>query len=87
MFVSTEKEQILLPLENGGKTLKSTSPLESDPDSINRFLAGTGLSDLVPVPVPVAIYTDVSVVPEQEKQRLEQTISTLEGTILPIFWH
>lgn len=81
MFISTEKEQISLPLENGGKTLKSTSPLGSDLDSINGFPAGTELCD--PIPVPAALYTDVSVVPEQEKQELELIISTLEGTILP----
>lgn len=78
MFVSTEKEQISLPLENGGESFKSTSPAGSYPDSLNGFPAGTELCDPVPVP---ALYTDVTVVPEQEKQELEQTISTLEGEI------
>ena len=44
------------------------------------FPAGTELCDPVTVPVP-ALYIDVTVVPEQEKQELEQTISTLEGEI------
>ena len=80
MFVSPEKEQISLPLENVGESFKSTSPAGSYPDSLNGFPAGTELCDPVTVPVP-ALYTDVTVVLEQEKQELEQTISTLEGEI------
>ena len=80
MFVSPKKEQISLPLENVGESFKSTSPAGSYPDSLNGFPTGTELCDPVTVPVP-ALYTDVTVVPEQEKQELEQTISTLEGEI------
>lgn len=58
-MVSTEKEQISMPL-----------------DSLDGFPAATELCDPVLVPVQV----DVSVVPEQKKQELEHTISTLEGT-------
>ena len=67
-------------MENVGESFKSTSPAGSYPDSLNGFPTGTELCDPITVPVP-ALYTDVTVVPEQERQELEQTISTLEGEI------
>uniref|UniRef100_A0A5B6YVW4 Putative kinesin-like protein KIFC3 n=1 Tax=Davidia involucrata TaxID=16924 RepID=A0A5B6YVW4_DAVIN len=78
MFISTEKEQISLPLENGGESLKF-SPLGSNPDSLDGLPPASELPESPPVS---AIYTDVTVVPEQEKNELELSISNLEGEIV-----
>lgn len=78
MIVSTEKEQITLPSENGIESLKS-SPMGSDPDSLDGLPLASELPESPPLP---AVYTDVNVIPEHEKQELEQTILNLEEEIL-----
>ncbi|KAA8544993.1 hypothetical protein F0562_019790 [Nyssa sinensis] len=78
MVISTEIEQISLPLENGNDFLKF-SPLGSNPDSLDGLPQSSELPDSPPVS---ALYTDVNVVPEHEKNELEQSISNLEGEIV-----
>lgn len=77
MFVSTEEEQIPLPSEKVMESLKS-SPMGSNPDSLDGFSPVSELHDSPTIPV---ICTDVNVVPEQEKHELEQSILNLEGRI------
>jgi hypothetical protein len=72
MFVSAEDEQISFPSENARESLKSP-PMGSNPDSRD------GLSPVSPS--ISAIYTDVNVVPEHEKNELKQIILNLEGRI------
>ncbi|KDP23612.1 hypothetical protein JCGZ_23445 [Jatropha curcas] len=75
MFISTEEEkQISLPLDNEKGSIKS-SPMGSNLDYLDGMPLETDLLDLPP---PLTIYTDVNVVPEQEKNELEQSISNLE---------
>ncbi|XP_031284334.1 kinesin-like protein KIN-14U [Pistacia vera] len=80
MFISTEEEQISLHSEDakGSLNLKS-SPMGSNPDSLDALPPISDLSDSLP-PLP-SIYTDVNVVPEHQKTELEQSISNLEGEL------
>lgn len=75
MFISTEKQRISLALDNEKESMKS-SPVESNLDSVDGLLPASDLPDSPPAP---ALYTDVSVVPEQQKNELEQSITNLEG--------
>ncbi|XP_059440130.1 kinesin-like protein KIN-14U [Corylus avellana] len=77
MFVSAEEEQISLPSENAMESLKS-SPMGSSPDSLDGISPVSELHDAPTIP---AIYTDVNVVPEHEKNELKQLILNLEGEI------
>ncbi|XP_075659531.1 kinesin-like protein KIN-14U [Castanea sativa] len=77
MFISTEEEQIPLPSEKVMESLKS-SPMGSNPDSLDGFSPVSELHDSPSIPV---ICTDVNVVPEQEKHELEQSILNLEGEV------
>lgn len=69
MFISTEDENISLPLANG-KVLENASPIGSHPDS----------NDEPSQEIP-STFTDVNVVQEDEKFQLEQRILNLEGEI------
>jgi hypothetical protein len=77
MFVSAEEEQISLPSENAMESLKSY-PMGSSPDSLDGISPVSELHDAPTIP---AIYTDVNVVPEHEKNELKQLILNLEGKI------
>ncbi|KAF3454370.1 hypothetical protein FNV43_RR04817 [Rhamnella rubrinervis] len=77
MFISIENEQISLPSADVNESLKS-SPMESNPDSLNGLPPVSDLPDSPPIP---PIYTDVNVVPEHEKDELQQSISCLEGRV------
>ncbi|KAH7543186.1 hypothetical protein FEM48_Zijuj02G0156800 [Ziziphus jujuba var. spinosa] len=77
MFISIENEQISLSSANLKVSL-NTSPMESNPDSLDGLPPVSDLLDSPPLPT---IYTDVNVVPEQEKNELQQSISSLEGEI------
>lgn len=77
MLISIENEQISLPSANVNESLKS-SPMESNPDSLNGLPSVSDLPDSPPLPT---IYTDVNVVPEHEKNELQQSISSLEGRV------
>lgn len=68
MFISTEDENMPLPLENG-KALENSSPIVSNPDS----------KDDEPSQEIPSTFTDVNVVQEDEKFQLEQMILNLEG--------
>lgn len=68
MFISTEDENMPLPLENG-KALENSSPIVSNPDS----------KDDEPSQEIPSTSTDVNVVQEDEKFQLEQMILNLEG--------
>lgn len=70
MFISSE-EQILFGSDDTSETLKPTL-LNSNPDSA----APPEFSDSPPVSTT---YTDVGVIPEHEKNELEQLISNLES--------
>lgn len=70
MFISTENENISLPLANG-KALENSSPIGSHPDS----------NDDEPSQEIPSTFTDVNVVQEDEKFQLEQRILNLEGEI------
>lgn len=70
MFISTENENISLPLANG-KALENSSPIGSYPDS----------NDDEPSQEIPSTFTDVNVVQEDEKFQLEQRILNLEGEI------
>ncbi|XP_015164426.1 kinesin-like protein KIFC3 isoform X2 [Solanum tuberosum] len=70
MFISTEDENMPLPLENG-KALENSSPVGSNPDS----------NDDEPSQEIPSTFTDVNVVQEDEKFQLEQRILNLEGEI------
>ncbi|XP_015079188.1 kinesin-like protein KIN-14U [Solanum pennellii] len=70
MFISTEDENMPLPLENG-KALENSSPIVSNPDSKD---------DETSQEIP-STFTDVNVVQEDEKFQLEQMILNLEGEI------
>ncbi|KAF8387918.1 hypothetical protein HHK36_026580 [Tetracentron sinense] len=74
MFISTE-EQISLPLENVRESMES--PLGSNQDSFK----GLPISELLESPPALTAYTDVNVVPEHEKNALEQTMLNLTGEI------
>ncbi|GKV07366.1 hypothetical protein SLEP1_g19156 [Rubroshorea leprosula] len=76
-MISTETEQIPLPSENAEGSLKSCS-MGSSTDSFTGLPPVSELADSPPLPT---IFTDVNVVPEQEKSQLEQLISNLEGEI------
>lgn len=76
-MISTETEQIPLPSDNTEGSLKSCS-MGSSTDSFNGLPPVSELADSPPLPT---IFTDVNVVPEQEKSQLEQLISNLEGNI------
>ncbi len=54
----------------------------SHSDPSGRSLPPSRFSDSQPLP---AAYTDVSVVPEHEKQELERTIANLEGSVRDSF--
>ncbi|CAK7340878.1 unnamed protein product [Dovyalis caffra] len=77
MFVSSEMEQISLPLDNVKEKME---PMEPNPDYLDGFQLQSELIDSPPLPNPT-IYTDVNVVPEHEKDELEQSILNLEGEI------
>ncbi|KAK3005840.1 hypothetical protein RJ639_015773 [Escallonia herrerae] len=91
MFISTGQEEISLPLENGRESTKSfpldglgsmkSSPLGSHLNFIDGELPSFESPES---PSIQASFTDVSVVPEHEKEQLEQTISNLEGEILSL---
>jgi hypothetical protein len=67
MFVSAEEEQISLPSENAMESLK--------------FDGISPVSEFHDAPTIPAIYTDVNVVPEHEKNELKELILHLEGRI------
>lgn len=77
MFISSE-EQILFHSEHASEAVieafKSTSS-NLNPDSVNGSPAVAEFPDSPPVST---IYTDVGVIPEHEKNELEQLISNLE---------
>lgn len=73
MFISTEDENISLPLENG-KALENSSPKGSNPDSND---------DEPSLEIP-STFADVNVVQEDEKFQLEQRILNLEGEIVSL---
>ncbi|PRQ41964.1 putative minus-end-directed kinesin ATPase [Rosa chinensis] len=75
MFISTENEQISVPSNNG---CLESAPMESNPDSSDGLPPVSYLSDSPPLP---ATCTDVNVVPEHEKNQLQQSICSLEGEI------
>lgn len=75
MFISTENEQISMALDKGPEPLKS-SPMESTIESIDGLPPVPDLPDSPRLPL---ICTDVNVVPEQQKNELEQSIINLEG--------
>lgn len=77
MVIPTVVEQISLPSEDVRGSLES-SPLVSSPDSPHGPSPVSELLDSLSIP---AICTDVNVVPEHEKNELEQSILNLEGTI------
>lgn len=77
MIISTWENQIPLALENGVESSKSF-PLELNLDSID----GNPTASRSPESPLVDTFTDVNVVPEHEKNQLEQTISNLEGKII-----
>lgn len=66
-----------LPTEDPKDPLQSL-PMELLSDPSCGLLPGSKFSDSPPLP---AVYTDVTVVPEHEKQELKQTIANLEGSI------
>ncbi|XP_062004098.1 kinesin-like protein KIN-14U [Rosa rugosa] len=75
MFISTENEQISVPSNNG---CLESAPMESNPDSSDGLPPVSYSSDSPPLP---ATCTDVNVVPEQQKNQLQQSICNLEGEI------
>ncbi|KAJ6434307.1 hypothetical protein OIU84_017919 [Salix udensis] len=77
MFISSETEQISLPLDNVKEKLE---PVEPNQDYIDAFQLESESMDSPPLPNPT-IYTDVNVVPEHEKDELEHSILNLEGEI------
>ncbi|XP_057963011.1 kinesin-like protein KIN-14U [Malania oleifera] len=77
MFISTENEEISLPSEYVGESLKSFA-MGSNSDSLDGLPLASEL-DSPPLP---AIYTDVNVVPEHEKNELRKTITNLEGELV-----
>lgn len=80
MFISTENEQISMVLDKGPEPLKS-SPMESTLESSDGLPPVPDLPDSPPLPL---ICTDVNVVPEQQKNELEQSIINLEGEIVEL---
>ena len=77
MFISSGEEQISLPAENERESLKP-SLMGSNPDSLDGFSPVSELHDSPSIP---SICTDVNVIPEHEKNELEQLILNLEGSI------
>lgn len=77
MFISSGEEQISLPAENERESLKP-SLMGSNPDSLDGFSPVSELHDSPSIP---SICTDVNVIPEHEKNELEQLILNLEGEI------
>lgn len=77
MLISTENEQISL-VSVSAKESFQTSHMESNPDSIHRLPPVSYFSDSPPLPT---ICTDVNVIPEHEKNELQQSISNLEGKV------
>ncbi|KAI5326569.1 PREDICTED: kinesin [Prunus dulcis] len=77
MLISTENEQISL-VSVSAKESFQTSHMESNPDSIDGLPPVSYFSDSPPLPI---ICTDVNVIPEHEKNELQQSISNLEGEI------
>lgn len=75
MLIATE-EEISLPVANGEEVVKSPL-MESNPDSIYGMPEASEESP--------ATFTDVNVVPEHDKDELEQRILTLEGNFPWIF--
>uniref|UniRef100_A0A2P2JXP8 Kinesin-like calmodulin-binding protein n=3 Tax=Rhizophora mucronata TaxID=61149 RepID=A0A2P2JXP8_RHIMU len=80
MLISSENEHVLLPLDNEKEPL-SSHPMGSNPDCL-ELLQLQQVSDHLPDSLsPPSIYTDVSVVPEHERNELEQSMLNLEGEI------
>lgn len=77
MLFSTENEQISL-VSVSAKESFQTSHMESNPDSIDGLPPVSYFSDSPPLPI---ICTDVNVIPEHEKNELQQSISNLEGKV------
>lgn len=77
MLISTENEQISL-VSVSAKESFQTSHMESNPDSIDGLPPVSYFSDSPPLPI---ICTDVTVIPEHEKNELQQSISNLEGKV------
>ncbi|BFG37089.1 hypothetical protein CerSpe_233630 [Prunus speciosa] len=77
MLISTENEQISL-VSVSAKESFQTSHMVSNPDSIDGLPPVSYFSDSPPLPT---ICTDVNVIPEHEKNELQQSISNLEGEI------
>ncbi|XP_008218171.1 PREDICTED: kinesin-like protein KIFC3 [Prunus mume] len=77
MLISTENEQISL-VSVSAKEFFQTSHMESNSDSIDGLPPVSYFSDSPPLPT---ICTDVNVIPEHEKNELQQSISNLEGEI------
>ncbi|KAL4354931.1 hypothetical protein GQ457_06G019920 [Hibiscus cannabinus] len=78
MLIAAETEQITLPSHDVKEFLASSSPVGSNPDSLNGL---PPLSDLPDSPSLSTIFCDVNVVPEHEKSQLEQSIQKLQGEI------
>ncbi|KAJ8769409.1 hypothetical protein K2173_002729 [Erythroxylum novogranatense] len=78
MFISSEKEQKLLPAVDAKLSLTPFST-RSNLDYQGDALPVSESQDSISTPT---IYTDVSVVPEHEKNELEQSIVTIEGEIV-----
>lgn len=74
MFISTENEQISV-YSNG---CLESPPMESNPDSIDGLPPVSYFSDSACLPTTC---TDVNVVPEHEKNELQQSMSNLEGKV------
>ncbi|KAA3472797.1 Kinesin-like calmodulin-binding protein [Gossypium australe] len=77
MLISSETEEITLP-SNEVKECSTTSPVGSNPDSLNGLPPPPDLPDS---PSLSTIFCDVNVVPEHEKSQLEQSIHKLQGEI------
>ncbi|KAK8589384.1 hypothetical protein V6N13_088235 [Hibiscus sabdariffa] len=78
MLIAAETEQITLPSHDVKEFLTSSSPVGSNPDSLNGL---PPLSDLPDSPSLSTIFCDVNVVPEHERSQLEQSIQKLQGEI------
>ncbi|XP_043709890.1 kinesin-like protein KIN-14U [Telopea speciosissima] len=81
MFISREEEEISLPPEMVTESMEVASHLCSNPDPFDGL---PPVSELLISPPTPAVYMDVNVVPEHEKESLERTILNLEGEILEL---
>ena len=80
MFISSEKEQISLTVDNGGCLVKALL-MESNSNSINGVSAAPGLDESSGE--VSGTFADTNAVAKQEKDQLELNMKDLEGKI---FW-